>query len=128
MLGEPQTGWVGGGRGRPPQRGGGRDRRDCADAHAMSVRHATRVVAIGLALAGCGAAKHSAARDRVALVPEPERPLAQRLVDADRVVAGELLEVQEALGYEPPGSIRLGLGGTEAVVPRPPNPQPPPHP
>ncbi len=83
----------------------------------MSVRHAARVVAIGLALAGCGAAKHSAARDRVALVPEPERPLAQRLVDADRVVAGELLEVQEALEYEPLGSIRLGLGGTKAVVP-----------
>jgi hypothetical protein len=83
----------------------------------MSVRHAARVAGLGLALARCGGATRAAARDRVALLPEPERPLAQRLVDADRVIAGRLLQVEEALEYEPLGSIRLGLGGNKAVVP-----------
>ena len=83
----------------------------------MGLGRATWVAALAAAVVGCGAAAKSAARGRVALVPEPERPLAQRLIDADRVVAGQLLEVEEALEYEPLGSIRLGLGGAKAVVP-----------
>ncbi|HYK83171.1 MAG TPA: hypothetical protein VEU55_08515 [Gemmatimonadales bacterium] len=58
-----------------------------------------------------------AARDRLPLVPGPQRLVAENLIDADRVVAGQLEQVEEADEYEPLGGITFGLFGAKVVVP-----------
>jgi len=49
--------------------------------------------------------------------PRARPPLGERLIDADRVVAGRLLRVENADEYEPLGSIVFGLFGAKVVVP-----------
>jgi len=76
-----------------------------------------RVVALVIAIAGCAGGATRSVRDRLALVPAPDRPLGERLIDADRVVAGRLVRVEDADEYEPLGSIVFGLFGAKVVVP-----------
>jgi hypothetical protein len=76
-----------------------------------------RIVALVIAILGCAGSSTRAARERLALVPAPDRPLGERLIDADRVVAGRLLRVEKASEYEPLGSIVFGLFGAKVVVP-----------
>jgi hypothetical protein len=76
-----------------------------------------RVVALVIAVAGCAGGANRAVRDRLALVPAPDRPLGEHLIDADRVVAGRLLRVEHADEYEPLGSLVVGLFGAKVVVP-----------
>jgi len=76
-----------------------------------------RVVALGIALAACAGGANRTTRDRLALVPAPDRSLGERLIDADRVVAGRLLRVERASEYEPLGSIVIGLPGAPVTVP-----------
>jgi hypothetical protein len=76
-----------------------------------------RVLALVVAIVGCGGAAQQAARARLPLVPAPDRVLGERLIDADRVVAGRLLRVEEASEYEPLGSIIFGLFGAKIVIP-----------
>jgi len=47
-----------------------------------------RVVALVIAIAGCAGGATRSVRDRLALVPAPDRSLGERLIDADHVVAG----------------------------------------
>jgi hypothetical protein len=81
------------------------------------VKLSARLVALSVVVAACGNATRQAARDRLSLLPAPERGLGERLVDADRIVAGELTTVTEADEYEPLGAITLGLFGAKVVVP-----------
>ena len=76
-----------------------------------------RVVALVIAVAACAGGASRATRNRLALVPAPDRPLGERLIDAERVVAGRLLRVENADEYEPLGSIVFGLFGAKVVVP-----------
>jgi hypothetical protein len=50
-------------------------------------------------------------------VPEPDRLLGENLIDADRVVAGRLEDVDEAVEYERLGGLFLGLFGDKVVAP-----------
>jgi hypothetical protein len=70
-----------------------------------------------LILAGCAAARRQAVRDRLPRVPEPDRPLASSLSDADLIVAGQLVAVEEADAYEPFGGFTFGPPGAKVVVP-----------
>jgi hypothetical protein len=74
------------------------------------------LVALGIALAGCAGGARRAARDRLVLVPPPDQVLGENLVDADHVVAGQLVDVDEAPEYERLGRLVLGLFGHKAVV------------
>ena len=76
-----------------------------------------RLVALAILLAGCANAARQAARDRLPQVPAADRPLGERLVDADRIVAGRISQVEEASEYEPLGSIVFGLFGSKVVLP-----------
>ena len=76
-----------------------------------------RVVAFGIAVVACAGGANRAARARLALVPAPDRLLGERLIDADRIVAGRLLRVEQASEYEPIGSIVFGLFGAKVVIP-----------
>jgi hypothetical protein len=77
------------------------------------VRRVAAALAVGLA-AACATGRRPAAADRLALVPAADRDLAERLVDAEQVVAGALLHVEEAVEYERPGSFVFGVGGEKA--------------
>ena len=65
----------------------------------------------------CGPAARQAARDRLPLVPQPDRLLGENLIEADRVVAGRLDDVEEAVEYERLGGLFLGLFGNKTVAP-----------
>ena len=78
------------------------------------------LVVLGLACGAGGAcvpAARQAARGRLQLVPQPDRLLGENLIDAERVVAGRLADVDEAVEYERLGGLFVGLFGDTAVAP-----------
>ncbi len=75
------------------------------------------LVALGIALAACAGAAKRVARDRLSLVPARDRILGENLIDAEHVVAGRLVDLDEAFEYERLGGLLLGLFGNKAVVP-----------
>jgi hypothetical protein len=84
---------------------------------ASAARLGAGLVALSIAVAACGGAARQAARDRLPLVPQRDRVLGENLLDAEQVVAGQLVALDEALEYERLGGLVLGLFGSQAVVP-----------
>ncbi len=84
------------------------------------MRRRALTLALGAALgAACATATRPLpATDRVALVPAPDRELAESLLDAEQVVAGRLIQVAEAEQYERPGELVFGIAGAKAPAAR----------
>lgn len=64
-----------------------------------------RLLALGLIVVGCGNPARRLARERLELVPQPDRPLGETLIGADQVVAGTLVRLRNADEYEPLGGL-----------------------
>ena len=82
-----------------------------------ATRLGASLAALGIALAACAGTAKQVARDRLSLVPARDRVLGENLIDAEHVVAGRLVAVDEAFEYERLGGLILGLFGNKAVVP-----------
>jgi hypothetical protein len=74
------------------------------------------VAACVVLVAACATASPQLPPNRLAALPESDRELAESLFDAERVVAGRLVQVAQAPEYERPGQLVFGAPGTKATA------------